>query len=421
MRSKALLVLLVALSSLPSGPASRAQTLDADVQDVLDGQTVVRVTLDGKPVGLADGLTWTLLSGRAELSEDRFTKLSLFRPQGDVPLVAQPAITIPLEGEPRRVLGAPTTIGLAASQIPPEEQRFFAAGGGLCDANPNHAACFALSVDVRSMIDSTVIPLSTTERRVRYLRGEYYAFDPKVGLMRITFNPAYRSETRLVSLNPGSGGSFFPARAESDFYFIIEILATGVRIFNPKPMQFLAPTTNWPVFGTPLEHQKPVAFHFLDTPEEECLSIENQYMSLYSQGELEVQVLRFAITDGGQLSSRWRISNRSNLAATLAVFPVGNLAPQLFTREIGPAGSSGGAIEVSLSGQVQPSALTQFVALSALSQSGPRLTGTHRVEFRFPQTSAAAVPVISRLGAVVLLLLLLSAGVLVLMRRRRAG
>lgn len=411
---------MAVLALLCSRPAS-AQALEADVRDVIDGYIVVRVTLDGEPVGSEDGLSWTILAGSAAISEDRFTKASLFRPQGTVTVVAQPEVVAAGAGASRRVAGSPVEIGIDPAILPPDEREFFVAGGGLCEANPNHALCFALTVDVRSVMNATVVPVSLGERRVRYLHGEYYAFDPTVGLMRITIHPELRSETRLFSLvDPQAPGDpFFPARAESDFHFTIDVLSAGVQVFNPEPMQFVAEETDWPVFDAMLAHQAPVTFHFADMPGVPCMTIENQAMYLYPTSELDVQVVDFDIDPGGQLRSEWEITNTSEVTANLSVFLVGNAPSNFSNRQIGPAGTPQGTIRVILLSQVEPSTLTQFVTLGAVSQAGPRLTGSRRVEFRFPEGVAPDIPALAPWGLSLLLLLLMLSGAAVLAASRR--
>lgn len=366
-------LLLLAMLSLFTIKAY-GQAYQASVYDVVDGKIVARVTRDGMPLSFSDGLSWDIISGQALVSEDPLTKVSLFKPNGTVPVVAVPHVG--------NFVGPPVRIGIDPTNLPLSQRRFQVAGGGSCVGNTQTG--IPLTVDVRSVMTSNVIPLSLTERELVYRNCEYYAFDHNVGPMRITLNPDYRSQTVLTS-QQSTGQNFFPATAESRFFFNIDFLDSGLRVFNKEPMTFLASSTQWPPFETALEHEAPVAFYLADAPDTQFMTIQNQYMSLYPTTELDISTLQFAIDDDLNLDAVWRITNTSNSAATLRWFLLGNLGiPDSDTFgpiDIGPAGSLNESVNVTFHSQLTQSTLTQFLMLGAVSQDGPRLTGSTRVDY----------------------------------------
>lgn len=384
-----LVILLLSFSSLsgtarPAAAAASTSTLQGLALDVIDGRTVARAwveTVDGsgqkssRTVTSADGLTWRILSGTAGVHEDAYNGRTLFVPSGSEPVVAQPQL-----GD---LQGAPVTIGLNASLLPFTEGVLTAAGGGYCIQNPNHAALFAAGVDVRAVVDATVIPLSQTERLLRYQRAEYYAWDPTAGPMRITLDPDKPSEVHLTSLAPGGSPSFFPASAEARLHFTIEMLDTGVRISNPDPMVLRNPSTGWPPFQEPMINESPVSFVLNDNPSAEMMLIENQESYLYPTRELAVEVLSQQIT-GDLLESTWRVRNQASTGGDVRWFFLGDVGTPLTPVRGLETVVPGGSFDVTLRAQLHGSELTQAITLGAVTQSGPRMTGEGQLRFRYP-------------------------------------
>ncbi|MBI1853493.1 MAG: hypothetical protein HYR85_24410 [Planctomycetes bacterium] len=376
------LAFAVLIVLLPPPPTAVAQQLTADVSDVVDGTYLVRPTLDGTPISSSDGLTWETRAGSGSISEDPFTHMTMIRASGTTPLVVRPSVG--------PVIGVDTPIGIDPGTVPAAQLVFAAAGGGVCFANPNHASCFSVTVDVRSILEANVIPRSLSQRELHYQYGEYYSSDPIVGPMRITYNPQARSRTVLTSLvNPQTARDpFFPATAHSEFFFQIDFLASGISVVNTQPMVFETTMFRWPPFAAPLEHQSPVTFYFASDPNTACMTIQNQYMSLYPTTELAITSTGLTISATGHLQSTWRITNTSANGAAIRWFFIGNLGtPESPTRgstTIGAAGSPTGSVDVAFDSQLDASTLSQFVTLGAVSESGPRLTGAHKETFRFP-------------------------------------
>lgn len=378
---------ICALLHAPGAPVG-AGTIQAAVDDVVDGYIVAKVTDNGVPVDAQDGLTWDIVSGQATISEDPYTKVTLFKPVGTVPVIAIPRIG--------SSAGSQVQVGIDPAILPPGQQTFAVAGGGLCQANPNHGLAFA--VDVRSVLTSNVIPLSLTERMLVYQHGEYYAYDSSVGPMRITLNPNFTSYTLLTSQQP-AGSGFFPATAQSQFYFNIQFLNSGLTVFNKDPMTFSASDTQWPPFGTTLKDQSPVTFYLANAPTTPFMTIQNQYMNLYSYSQLDISALTFHIDPNGYLTSTWQITNETTDSETFRWFFIGDLghpsSPSFGAVDIGP----GGTVTVTFDTFLGPSTLTQFLTLGAVSQSGPRITGSGRVNFSFvPEPSGFALLGVGTLG-----------------------
>lgn len=376
--------------------ASTTSTLRGLAVDVIDGKTVAHAWLDtvdangvktSREVTAADGLTWTVTGGTSQIEVDAFTGRSRFLPSGSQPVTAVPELG--------GLTGGPVDIGINASVIPTIEREIVMAGGGLCAQNPNHQSVFLRlsSVDVRSVIDLTAIPLSATERVLRFRRGEYYAYDPQAGPMRLTFNPAKVSGVTLKSLDP-TGQDFFPASVEVRAHFIIEMLNTGMRVFNEQPLVFRNPASEWPPFSEPMISEAPVSFYLMDNPTVEALRIENQESYLYPSEELAVDLLSRQIT-GGVLEATYRVRNLTSAGGTVRWFFLGDLgtpitAPQ-GTSPIGPNGQ----LNVTLRTQLHASELSQTITFGAVTQDGARLTGTRKLRFQFPTVSSqgAGTPV----------------------------
>lgn len=383
----------------PAGPGSTtpsASTLQGMVLDIVDGKTVAKATLEtvapdgqrsSRDVSSADGLTWTILSGQGQIGQDPYTGRTLFEPSGNDPLVVQPAIG----GQ----VGAPVTVGLNISSVPSGEQVLAVAGGGACAQNPNHAGLFRASVNVRSVVDTSVIPLSATERVLRYQRAEYYAYDPEAGPIRITLNPDHVSEIHLSSLQSAGSKSFFPASAEAHLYFIIEMLNSGVRIFNPEPMVLHTPSTNWPPFQEPMINDQPVSFVLVDNPSVEMMLIDSQESYLYPTKELAIDLLSQQV-NSGVLEATYRIRNLTTTGGDVRWFFLGDVgAAQTPTRGVQTI-PPGGQAQVTLRTQLQPSGLTQTITLGAVSQSGPRLTGERRLQLRYPAVAEPKPPAVAQ-------------------------
>lgn len=385
-------------ASVQAGGATATSTVSAPqglVLDAVDGKTVVKAWVDtvdssgqktSQTVTAANGLTWTILSGTAQISEDAYTGRTLFVPSGNQPVVAQPV----LGGQ----AGPPVTIGLNANIIPTDEKELTAAGGGACQQNLNHAGLFLSVVHVRSVLDATTIPLSQTERLLRYQRAEYYAWDPDAGPMRITLNPDKVSEVHLTSLNSAGSPSFFPASAEAHLYFIIEMLNTGVRIFNPEAMVLRNPSTDWPPFQEPMLNDTPVSFVLVDNPTMEMMQIDSQESYIYPTQELAIDLLSQQVT-GGVLEASYRIRNVASTGGDVRWFFLGDLGTPLTPTRGLQTIPPGGQALVTLRTQLRSSGLTQTITLGAVTQSGTRMTGARRLQLRYPATAQAQPPAIA--------------------------
>lgn len=377
--------------------------------DAVDGKIVVDVftttvaygKLQRNRVSARDGLKWTIDQGTAILSEDPFTGLSLFQPSGTVPVLATPRLGA--------LSGTQDVIGLSPSIIPIAERLFQAAGGGDCQSSGG----LTLNIPVRAIMPERVIPRSLGERALVYDHGMYFAFNPSVGLMRITYNPEQISETVLRSLNPPSTPSdpFFPASAESRFFFIIEMMSSGVSVFNKEPMVFTAPSTTWPPFQTSVNMAAPVVFYLVSAPNTPFMTINNQFMYIYPTTELSIQSEAFSISALGILTSTWRIRNTTSNPADVRWFLLGNKGAPVTASEgtisITAAGTAGDTVTVDYTSRLESSSLTQFITFGAVSIGGQRLTGSAMREFT--NASRTSLPTLSLWGCAALVLVLVFA------------
>ena len=355
--------------------------------DAIGGKTVVvatatrtssGVTSTG-PVGSADGLTWSIVAGSATFSEDPETGNTLFVPGTDVPVVAVPSVG--------GVHGDPVTIGLNQSVIPTSEQNLLAAGGGSCNSSGSAGFSLASAIDVRAVVDASVVPLSQDERVFRFQHGEYFSYDPNMGPMRITYNPAYTSEVVLHSLHSGSG--FFPASAETHLYLIIEALASGTKIFNSQPLVMRTASTPWPPFQQPMINDQPVSFYLVDNPSVEMMVINHQENYLYPTRELTINSHDVGIANG-VLTASFDITNSTQTAGDVRWFVIGNTgAPQTPTEGVQTL-AAGATTTVQFRTQASGSSLGQFITLGAVSQSGVRMSGARRVDFTYSTRPASS-------------------------------
>jgi hypothetical protein len=355
--------------------------------DAIDGQIVVatyteRVDRDGtaQRQPARGTVSFVVESGRADISSDPFTGNMLVRPLGDDPVVVRPRVG-------GRV-GDRVVVGLRPEILGPDERTFRVPGGGACVSD---GSLIARHLDVRSVVNATVIPVSRTERVLRYLtNGEYYTNDPKAGALRLRYNPNYTSEVRLRSLS-ADGAQFFPASVETQLFLEIELLDTGMRIYNKKPLVMRKASTGWPPFEEPLLSNTPVEFYDERNPDVVVMTIESQEAYLYPTEELEIRQKSFTINDG-MLDATFEVRNLTETAADVRWFFIGNVGKPATPTNGVVKTPGGGSFEVSFRTKAPEAAVQQFLTLAAVSQSGPRLSGFERVEFRYPEGQQRTYP-----------------------------
>ncbi|NEQ76050.1 MAG: PEP-CTERM sorting domain-containing protein [Okeania sp. SIO2D1] len=163
-------------------------------------------------------------------------------------------------------------------------------------------------------------------------------------------------------------------------------------------MVFLDNSTEWPVFGTNLDHQAPVEFYFSDNPETLFMTIENQNMYLYPTSELRVTNTEWMIDETGMLTSSWLIENLIDVEGVLQWFLIGDdgtpLSPSSGSLTIEAEGN--GTVE--FNSQLSPSMLTQTLSLGVVSLKGPRMSGSSTVDFRFTYSVPEPTSILSFLA-----------------------
>jgi hypothetical protein len=358
---------------------------------VHDGRIVIGTTLQGddgvvQRISQANGLAWQLESGQAEILEDPYTGYTLVRPLGDVPVVIRPVL--PVQGS-QDIAGASTLVGIDPQLIPVDERGFTAAGGGACPARWLRAESGFSVIDVRAVMEFSVIPLSRTERVMRYhpQNGEYYSFDENIGPMRIRYDPDRMSEIRLVSHDP-TGAKFFPASAEGRVHLIIELLGVGLRLFNPEPMVLRTASTNWPPFEIPMLSVGETRFFEVDNPDVELLQVGQQELYLYPTRELAMETRSFQIRDG-VLETTIKVRNLSESPGEVRWFVAGNIGEPLTPERGRETVAGNGSFLVTFRSRPIGSTLPQSITLTAVTESGARLTGGKRIEFRYPEAAQA--------------------------------
>ncbi len=326
----------------------------------------------------AGEITWTIEEGDGKLLVDPESGRTLFKPTGEGTLVVRPTVGA-LVGRPIVVGMDPVVAKIAGGPgEKPNDAPFDASGGGVCGhrAGPR---MFDDPVDVRSVVSASVIPVSRTERVVRYAYGDYYSYHDEVGTMRIQYNPDRTSEVRLRSLSP-EGEPFFPAKAEGDLYFIIETLRDGYQIANWKPMTIAATVLHWPPFETPVVNREGVSFYSMERPDVEMHRIAYQEFYLYPSSEIEVAVDRFEVKDG-EMTGDFTLTNKTKNSGAIRWFVIGDIHEPI-TPPVGLLHlDAGGSTKVSYRAAVKPSAIPQFITLGAVSETGTRMVGFRRINF----------------------------------------
>jgi len=376
----------VAEDKLPAWRAKQAGVVQGAAIRRIGDLTEVAVWVTGEnSAGVAtrralsaqDISKWTIVAGDGKIFEDSSTGRIFFKPIGAETLVVRPTVGSDLGAEV--VVG----IDLVSANLPTHEDSVLdAAGGGSCVRSPDGASPSMLdddAVDVRSVVSISVIPISRTERVVRYQHGEYYAYHPNVGTMRIRYNPDRTSEVRLTSLSP-TGVPFFPARAEGGFYFIIETLNNGYKIANWSPMEVDSNVLSWPPFQSPILSTEGAGFFSLVHPDIEMHRIGYQEFYMYPSQGLAVEVDSFEVGDGGLVGS-FTLRNRSRISGPIRWFLIGDLNQPLTPTSGQVQLAAGGSVTIAYRAKVTPSAVPQFITVAAVSETGERLVGFKRIDF----------------------------------------
>lgn len=381
-----------------ASPLPEGSKLEAAAFRVLDGKIAVKAWVTGRDangwevrreLSARDGIEWTIVKGDGKLFEDPGTGMILFKPVGRQALVVQPRLG--------GLAGKAVTVGLDPAMVASVDRRpadprskaldsmvvvddnFAAAGGGAC-GHRNGPAMFDEPVDVRSVVSASIIPLSPTERVVRYAFGDYYSFHPKVGPMQINYNPNKVSEVRLKSLSP-TGDPFFPATADGDLYFIITTLRNGMKIANPDPMSVHATVMSWPPFETPIVNDKGVRFFDMMKRDAEVHRIAYQELYLYPTRELDVDLVSSKI-EKGVLTAVFDIKNISPTGGDIRWFLIGDLNQPLTPSKGLVRLAPGRTHRVTFQSRLAPTLLPQHLTLGAVSQSGARMLGYKQLHFR---------------------------------------
>jgi hypothetical protein len=375
----------------PTGRGDDGSELRLEAIDQVDGRFVLRATVPELDEGggaremMADeNLAIEITSGAGEIERDPYTNRYLLKPAGSEPVLGR-AVHEGREGIRRASSEVP--LGIDPSGIPDDQQRFEVAGGGACSARWELAMKADFEVNVRASAMANVVPLSEDHRELYWAHGQYYAHDPVVGLMRLTYNPA---DTSKIVLRRGSEGTeFFPSRIENRLFFVIDFIDLGYRGFNKEPMVQSVAAMPWPPFSeVVLAIEEPLEFYDVEEPERLLMTLVSQDMRLYDYSSLDVEQLDSTLGADGILTTQWRITNQSDERVRMRWFTLGNHTgtagePLEGTRLLGAGGTGFEHFELTLRVQAEKSLLRQPFSLNAVSLTDSIFAGRGQVDYRF--------------------------------------
>lgn len=375
------------------------------ILDQVDGRVIIRsqcsvATDEGilafSRISGRELIDYQITQGEAIIQTDPFNGEVLITPKGDVPVRVRPVLESILRDQPVRIVGGEQEIGIDIRNIPFDERTFARGGGGACASVINLGERFEFELRVRAFMPANVIPLSLTRRRINWHHALYFAHDPKIGFMRIRYNPDFQSQTNLQTQSDERNvrqTGFFPADGRNDLYFVIEMRDLGLSCFNKKPMTQAYQNTEWPPYSTVLTIEEPVEFFSTENPDQLMMTIYKNDMQIYDYSSIEVECVHYEISEDGLLKSRWRFRNQSSERVMSRWFALGNFKPSGLSategsRILGPAKSGFDEFQVEFTGQVEKSSLSQFITMNIVSLNDPVVMGSQRLDFRFPEIEA---------------------------------
>lgn len=380
-------------------------SLETGIFDNVDGRIVLesRLSISADEKYLvspnlrnAKSLSFQITQGQAVIQTDPYNGKTIIIPKGITPIRIRPTLEASLGNETVVLAGEEHEIGIDTRAVPMNERYFDTAGGGACAARWSIAGeVVDFELRVRAFMPANVVPLALDRRLINWKHALYFGHHPKLGLMRIRYNPTLQSKTLLTSLSTKKqerGAAFFPAKGQNDLYFIIEMLDLGLSCFNKTPMIQKYKHTEWPPYSTLLTIDRPVDFFDTENPSNVMISIHKNDMQIYDYSSIEVECLQSGISKNGVLNSRWLFKNQSKEQITARWFALGNFEPDgkfpdQGNRLLGPAKSAMGEFEVEFNAKVKKSSLPQFVTMNIVSLSDPVLMGNSRLDFRYPETN----------------------------------
>lgn len=373
-------------------------TFETSVFDQIDGKIILQnqffVETDEGIVSSAkirdrDLVSYQITQGRAIIQTDPYTNETLITPKGDEPVKVRTIFDSTFRGDSIRFVGQEEEIGIDIRNVPPEQLRFEKGGGGACASSLFLGEPFEFELRVRSFMPANVIPLSLDRRQINWRHALYFAQDPKIGLMRIRYNPDFQTQTNLVSANKKAGEDFFPADGQNDLYFVMEMLNLGLSCFNKKPMRQTYRNTEWPPYSTVLTIDEPVEFFNAENPDHLMMKIHKNDMQIYDYSSIDVECVSFEIDHEGLLKSRWHFSNQGSEQVIARWFALGDFEeegkyPSQGGRLLGPKESGYHEFDIDFTARVKKSSLSQFVTMNIVSLNDPVLMGTERRDFQHP-------------------------------------
>ena len=362
-----------------------AEPLGLEVVDQVDGRFVLRVTSsveDADELLFDDSVDVELTAGAGEIERDPYTGRLLLSPSGADPVRGR---AVQQRAGAAALLSPEAALGMRVDDIAADQLKIGVAGGGACAARWQLAMDVDFKVNVRASVMANVVPLTTDRRELTWRHGAYFAHDPIIGFMRLTYNSDFVSKIVLEAQDPAS---FFPSRIDNNIHFVIDFVDLGYRGFNRTPMRQRVDDVRWPPFEDPvLAIEEPLEFYNVDAPDQLLMTLMSQDMRLYDYSSLDVERLDASIDADGRLSTRWRITNQADERARVRWFALGDVAavdqaPTEGTRLLGAAGSGFESMEVELPLRAGASLLTQSVSMNAVSLTDSILAGRAGLDFR---------------------------------------
>lgn len=339
-----------------------------------------------------DDVEIQITQGSGTVRRDPYTGLTLVEPTGEVPVKARAVLRGELNGVLTTLVGEEVQIGLDPSLLPPEQAVFDMAGGGNCRAMAVLGDQYEFSLRVRAVMPAGIIPIDYDRREIVWRDALYFAWDERIGLMRLRNNPAYRSKTELVSRTPKeslTAQNFFPASGRNELYFVLDMVDLGVSLINRDPMVQSFEYTEWPPYSTELTIDRPVAFYPTDGGDEPTLIVQQNDMRIYDYSSVDIRPLQWEVSEDGVLLSRWEVRSQAEEPVIGRWFAIGdfhqhNDFPVEGSLEFGtPAGTRDSSV-IEFRARLRKSILDQQISMCYASVTGPVILGTHRVPYRFP-------------------------------------
>jgi hypothetical protein len=379
-------------------PSRNDFQLGLEIYDLVDGYYVLRPVVQlqylGRTfralLGSQAAVDIELSGGPATAQRDPVNGNILVSTTSPDPVFARPAAETTLGGEPVTLGADPLEIGIDPSTIPPSELEVGLAGGGSCASRFFIGDPVDSEVQVRASLMAKALPKSADRREVLWRHGRYFAYNPILGFMSLSYDPDRISKTTMLTSNQTflQSGGFFPAKAVNELQFICDFVDLGIKAFSKVPMRQTINEAFWPPYSTtPIGIDDEVDFYDVTDPDRRVMRIVKQSLYLYDYNSLDIELVSHEVREG-LLYMSWRIHNQSEVPIHVRWFLLGDFErdvrfPHEGNRLMSASGSSDDTMMVQLSVPVERSSLSQTVSMNAVSLRMPILAGQSSLSFAY--------------------------------------